>query len=386
MLTVAILAICLTRRIQATRDWSKVPLTRWLTFLIYTDSLVFTFTTAIIEHGLGLNTTMGVCDASILLCIAFYLSTKLFIYYFLVEKVYIVRAVATPRFKSKLWCFNVFGLLLPYCIIVAVCFVFRVAYFKEDGTCIIGIERKSVMPLIIIDAVLNFYLTLLFIIPLRKLYSYKNSPNSILRTVTLRSFIGSLATLTSSVVNLTVLMVLKGEAAWICLMCCNADVLFSVMVLHWVTSKDKASTTSSTDQYAAQNASHVQRNKISAGSSSGGPYSVVDKLGVFDANEPREGTVTTHITAQELKNMKLEEADNDLSARGQRSSIPLGKIKVQVGRSVQVESRLRSESPTPKSDLGEDIAEVRRISRGESGRSTEELVEERVPQSWLGTR
>jgi hypothetical protein len=260
-----------------------------------------------------------------------------------------------------------------------------VAYFKEDGTCVIGIERKSVMPLIIIDAVLNFYLTLLFIIPLRKLYSYKNSPNSILRTVTLRSFIGSLATLTSSVVNLTVLTVLKGEAAWICLMCCNADVLFSVLVLHWVTSKDKASTTSTTDQYAAQNASHVQRNKNSAGSSSGGPYSVVDKLGVFDANEPREGTVTTHITAQELKNMKLEEADLDLSVRGQRSSIPLGKIKVQVGRSVQVESRPRSNSPTPKSELGEDLSEVRRISRGESGRSTEELVEERVPQSWLGT-
>ncbi len=83
--------------------------------------------------------------------------------------------------------------------------------------------------------------------------------------------------------------------------------------------------------------------------------------------------------------MKLEEPDIDLSARGQRSSIPLGKIQVQVGRSVQVESRPRSDSPTPKSDLGEDISEGRRISRGESGRSTEELVEERVPQSWLGT-
>jgi hypothetical protein len=273
---------------------------------------------------------------------------------------------------------------VPYCIIVAVNFVFRVAYFKEDGTCVIGLERKSVMPLIIIDAVLNFYLTLLFVIPLRKLYSYKNSPNSILRTVTLRSFVGSLATLTSSVVNLTVLMVLKGEAAWICLMCCNADVLFSVLVLHWVTSKDKASTTSSNDQYSAQNASHTQRNKNSAGSI-GGLYSVVDKLGVFDANRPDEGTVTTHITAQELKDMKLEEADIDLNARGPRGSIPLGKIKVKVGRSVQVESRPRIESPTPKSDLGEDISEVRRISQGESGRSTEELVEERVPQSWLGT-
>lgn len=39
----------------------------------------------------------------------------------------------------------------------------------------------------------------------------------------LRTFIGSCATLTSSVVNLTVLMVLNGEPGWICLMCCNAD-------------------------------------------------------------------------------------------------------------------------------------------------------------------
>ncbi|KAF4630354.1 hypothetical protein G7Y89_g7792 [Cudoniella acicularis] len=43
-------------------------------------------------------------------------------------------------------------------------------------------------------------------------------------------------------VNLTVLMVLKGEPGWICLMCCNVDILFSVLVLHWITSKDNAST------------------------------------------------------------------------------------------------------------------------------------------------
>lgn len=33
-------------------------------------------------------------------------------------------------------------------------------------------------------------------------------------------------------------MVLHGEAAWICLMCCNADILFCVLVLHWATTKD----------------------------------------------------------------------------------------------------------------------------------------------------
>jgi hypothetical protein len=99
--------------------------------VIYIDSLVFIFATAILEHGLGLNSNMGVCGAAILLCLACYLSTKLLIYYFLVEKVvraiaaisdyfitnnskYVVRAVSTPRLKSKLWCFNVFGLLRKY--------------------------------------------------------------------------------------------------------------------------------------------------------------------------------------------------------------------------------------------------------------------------------
>lgn len=61
-----------------------------------------------------------------------------------------------------------------------------------------------------------------------------------------RSLVGSLATLTTSVVNLTVLMVLKGEPGWICLMCCNADILFCVIVLHWVTSKDRPSSYTST--------------------------------------------------------------------------------------------------------------------------------------------
>ena len=55
------------------------------------------------------------------------------------------------------------------------------------------------------------------------LYSYQNNTNLTLRKMALRTFFGSCATLTSSVVNLTVLMVLNGEPSWICLMCCNAD-------------------------------------------------------------------------------------------------------------------------------------------------------------------
>jgi hypothetical protein len=268
-------------------------------------------------------------------------------------------------------------------VVVTINFVFRVAYFREDGTCIIGLQTKSVMPLIIFDAVLNFYLTLLFVIPLRKLYTYKNSPNSVLRTITLRSFVGSLATLSSSVVNLTVLMVLKGEAAWVCLMCCNADVLFSVLVLHWVTSKDKASTGSSNDTHTGQTASHTQRSKNTSGSV--GPYSVVEKLGVFGTSKSGDGVVTTSISSQELKNCEDEDTEFEWSGKRERGSIPLGRIRVQVGHFVEVDSRPRSNAPTLRSEGGVDIAEARRVSRGESERSTEELVEQRVEENWLST-
>ncbi|KAG6005339.1 hypothetical protein E4U21_000254 [Claviceps maximensis] len=37
-------------------------------------------------------------------------------------------------------------------------------------------------------------------------------------------------------------MSLDGEPGWVCLMCCNCDILFSAVVIQWVTSKDNAGT------------------------------------------------------------------------------------------------------------------------------------------------
>lgn len=43
----------------------------------------------------------------------------------------------------------------------------RTAYIDVDGKCIIGMQKRAMMPLIIFDAIVNFYLNVLFIIPLR---------------------------------------------------------------------------------------------------------------------------------------------------------------------------------------------------------------------------
>ncbi|KAH7327186.1 hypothetical protein BKA65DRAFT_63729 [Rhexocercosporidium sp. MPI-PUGE-AT-0058] len=383
MLTISVLAVCFTRRIQATKNWAKIPLTRWLILAIYFDSIIFIFVTSILEHSFGLNLNMTICSSAILLCLICYMSTKILIYYFLVEKVYIIRSVSMPRLKSKLYLFNCFGMLLPYIVCVILNFVFRTAYFTEDGTCIIGMEMKAMMPLIIFDAIVNLYLTLLFVLPLRSLYSYRNTPQSILRTVAVRSFVGSIATLTSSVVNLTVLMVLKGEAAWICLMCCNADILFSVLVLHWVTSKDSngggstAATASKASCVLSSRRTRRESQHIAcAGAGTG------DNFGRFGNFGDHTGYVTTHISAeksgvmvgvQERREQEMYDLENGNGGRMKNGNCgndtyPMGRIQVNVGHTIEIAPRSGARSGMSES---EDIGDYRPPRRH---LSTDDLV------------
>ncbi|KAL0940717.1 uncharacterized protein CTRU02_203480 [Colletotrichum truncatum] len=263
LVSISIISAFLAQRSVAFKNWRRIPFVVWLVLLVYADSYLFVFVTAILQFALGVNTNIQICDGAILLCLVCYITTKVLIYLFLVEKAHIIRGATKPRLKSKLYVFNSFGMLGVYAIIAILNFIFRITRI-DDGQCYIGMQKVSMIPLISFDAVVNIYLTILFLIPLKTtnskvgpyntnssagLYSFKNFPktpaNIRLRTVALRTFIGALCTLTSSIVNLTVLMVLNGEPGWVCLMCCNSDVLFSAVVVQWVTSRDNAATQSS---------------------------------------------------------------------------------------------------------------------------------------------
>ncbi|CZR52225.1 uncharacterized protein PAC_02102 [Phialocephala subalpina] len=137
---------------------------------------------------------------------------------------FIIRRSSKPRLKDTLYLFNSFGMLIPYCVVIALNFYLLDAKLMEmkdgtpgtnadqnllnsrfavwkDGSCRIGMKRVAMIPLIGFDILVNVYLTSLFLIPLRSLYSYKNNRNSQARTVALRTFIGSCCTLVSSVVH-----------------------------------------------------------------------------------------------------------------------------------------------------------------------------------------
>ncbi|KYK58893.1 hypothetical protein DCS_00020 [Drechmeria coniospora] len=199
-------------------------------FAIYVDSYLFVFATAILQHAIGINMSLATCEGAILLCLVCYVTTK-----------HIIRGTPKRRLKSRLYLFNSFGMLGVYLVVAVLNFVFRIAKM-EDGMCVIGMKSLAMIPLISFDAVVNIYLTFMFIIPLRRLHSFKNMPrspaNMRLRKTAFRTFFGALFTLISSVVNLTVLMAMGGQPGWVCLMCCNGDILFSAIILQWVTTGD----------------------------------------------------------------------------------------------------------------------------------------------------
>lgn len=85
LVTLCVLSICICRRVQNIHRWSTVPLGAWYILLIYVDSFLFVFITAVFKD-VGLNETVTICKGAILLCLTLYLSTKVCVYLFLVEK------------------------------------------------------------------------------------------------------------------------------------------------------------------------------------------------------------------------------------------------------------------------------------------------------------
>ncbi|TID16028.1 hypothetical protein E6O75_ATG09086 [Venturia nashicola] len=164
------------------------------------------------------------------------------LYLFLVERVVSAAEdrlwASKTRREDRLYVFNFFGLLIPFVTVIILNLKYREASLQA-GMCYIGINMIALIPLVAYDVLANIYLTCLFMAPLLNAYSFQHrSKTNNLRRTALRAFLGGAITLVSSVANLLALLILKGEQSWICLLCCNSDVLLSVVVLQWMASGD----------------------------------------------------------------------------------------------------------------------------------------------------
>ncbi|KAF8309480.1 hypothetical protein DL93DRAFT_1754331 [Clavulina sp. PMI_390] len=270
----SVLAICLARRVafedlNTLRGWQNLTVARLSLILMFAFSLTFMMATGTLIHGIGLEDTATSCSLAIWSCILLYTTTKLLIYIFLSERVWLVwsnissnkaalgasqgqnrhastlpptpttsrapsewRDRVTKRLKNPVYLVCLIS-LLGYVAVIILLLVSRIAGFRnQDGSCVIGLARVGSIPLLTYDAYITVLLTTLFVWPLRT----KKGMSDALRRLTTRTLIASFAALSTSAINITVLTVLRGhELGWVCLASCGTDVMLNALVLDFVT-------------------------------------------------------------------------------------------------------------------------------------------------------
>ncbi|RPD57612.1 hypothetical protein L226DRAFT_610647 [Lentinus tigrinus ALCF2SS1-7] len=210
---------------------SHITWPRFLILMNLLDSWAFLFTTGILVHGTGMELSGTVCLLGILNCIIFYASSKVIIYLFLAEKVFVVWNPHRQRFRSKIY-MACLGFIVVYLGVMAFLIWGRIALFRDDGACVIGLARPASLTLLIYDLCINVLLTSLFVWPL-----LKRDFTTALKGVAVRTLWAAGVALTTSCINILVLTIMHGrQLAWVCLASCGTDVVVNAIVLCWVTS------------------------------------------------------------------------------------------------------------------------------------------------------
>ncbi|KAF7337129.1 hypothetical protein MVEN_02150900 [Mycena venus] len=236
-LGVTILTFFFSRRLlgdglNSRQAWSRLTWPRICVLLVFLDSYLFLFSSGILVFGVGLQLNGTACAAGIYLCVLFYTSSKILIYSFLTEKVYIVWDTGRSRLRSSVFLICMGTLVLYGAVIIAV-IVGHIAQFRQgDGACVIGLKPTASLPLLSYDLFINFLLTTLFLWPLLR----SRHANPKLRRLAIRTLVAAGMALTTSTVNIAVLTIMKGrQLGWLCLASCGIDVIFNAAALFWVT-------------------------------------------------------------------------------------------------------------------------------------------------------
>ncbi|KAJ7617245.1 hypothetical protein FB45DRAFT_1063748 [Roridomyces roridus] len=244
---ITIVTAFLTKRLSSSwslRDgWQRLNWPRLCIVLIFLDSYLFLFASGILMFGVSLQKDTKACASAIYLCVSFYTSSKVLIYAFLSEKVYMVWDTGRSRLRSPVYVLCIVTVTL-YGAIVGLMAIGGIAELSPtDGLCVIGLKPTASIPLLSYDLYINILLTSLFLWPLFR----SQHSTARLRRVAARTLIASAVALTTSTINMTVLTVLHGrELGWICLASCGTDVVFNAAALFWLTSGTSQSSLSGT--------------------------------------------------------------------------------------------------------------------------------------------
>ncbi|KAG8733391.1 hypothetical protein FRC11_006582, partial [Ceratobasidium sp. 423] len=256
----SILAYCVARRMKTVRATSVNELKglswpRVCILLILVISWLFVIGAGILIHGVGMATSYNACAAGIFLCIWLYAISKVLIYAFLIEKVRVVwDIVAQPRLTSPIYLMCLL-VVIPFCGVPILMVVGRIAFFREDMTCVIGLKPFSSLTLLVYDLCMNIFLNAMFLWPLLR----SKLINPRLRAVARRTLVAAVAALATSIINIAILTAMKHQLGWVCLGSCGTDVTLNAVVIFWVTMPmPDAPAGSHTARMAQQSSSYVK--------------------------------------------------------------------------------------------------------------------------------
>ncbi|KAF9004074.1 hypothetical protein BDQ17DRAFT_1241723 [Cyathus striatus] len=236
LLGLTVLTHCISRRVQhESLTWhglSTMPWPRLSVIMMFCMSWLFLFSSGILLMGVGLELNVAVCTAAIYLCIIFYSSSKFLVYAFLAEKVHVVWSptVGTRRFESPVYLTCIVSVAL-YCIVITLMVGGPIHEFNSDGACVIGLKPLASIPLLVYDLYINIFLTGMFMWPLVRSKIMSGG----VRRLAIRTFVAALFGLTTSTVNMTVLIILHGrELGWVNLGACGGDIIVNATAIFWV--------------------------------------------------------------------------------------------------------------------------------------------------------
>ncbi|KAF9577834.1 hypothetical protein BGW38_006709 [Lunasporangiospora selenospora] len=262
-------------RKTAGTKFSTINYARGLVISLYLVSWAFSF---MATHLVQTNDYNAVsCTMSVYSCIFLYAASKIIIYLFLMEKVYVVTAVGAARMQFMLYKVNL-ALMVPYFGVIALMLIYRVAELDTSGKCLIGLLRPAALSLILYDMFLSVWLTLLFIRPLMSSKSMLQGPSKgRLRDVARKTLVGAVIALILSSANVFTLVYFGGyERGLICLSSCTADVTLNAITIHWATSRATSNTPMVNPTQGETAAALTGRDRVEARSK--GPSRLMSKM------------------------------------------------------------------------------------------------------------
>ncbi|KAJ1331831.1 hypothetical protein MN608_05294 [Microdochium nivale] len=275
-----ICVVLIALRARTVRNWQRLAYMQWFVLFQFSAAACFMIVSVVLRYAYDSNGDVEICRMATKACIIMYTVIKLF-YILLADRLHVVRTCGGGRLKSKLYIFHC-------AFIIATIVVWNIVLYckgwitLQEGTCVVGAIRDLFVVVIVMDTVLNLYLTIFFLFYLGKSFRISSSGSSArkfvgslaprcsrrrapppprqlsaeLRTLTVRTVVGLAITLTATMINAVTMIVMNGEAMWFCWIACKADVIINVIVLYWITSPGaKREATSSNDGSSSSSSS-----------------------------------------------------------------------------------------------------------------------------------